>query len=269
MIYDITQPLFECVVFPGDPKPEKIPLRRMTEGSAYNLTSMSLCLHNGTHVDAPFHFLQDGKSIDQVPLTKFIGPAWVESHTGDVTAEDAAAILARAAASGTGAEKRILVKGPATLSLEAALVFAAAGIDLFGNESQTVGPENAPAAVHRVLLGAEVVLLEGIRLARVPDGAYLLNCAPLNLSGCDGSPVRAVLLDLGDFFGASSRKEGDRTAIAQNRSNGPASLPPGAPCAAASAVNTPASGADLSSGADADAAPAREGTGAPPSSAQS
>lgn len=199
MIYDITQPLFECAVFPGDPKPEKIPLRRMAEGSAYNLTSMSLCLHNGTHVDAPFHFVNDGKPIDRVPLDRFIGPAWVESLAGDVTAEDARALLSHAAATGTGAEKRILVKGPATLSLEAAEVFAAAGILLFGNESQTVGPENAPAAVHRVLLGAEAVLLEGIRLAAVPDGAYLLNCAPLNLSGCDGSPCRAVLLDLGDF----------------------------------------------------------------------
>ena len=196
MIYDITQPLFECVVFPGDPGPEKIVLRRMEEGSDYNLTAMSLCLHNGTHVDAPFHFLRDGKTIDQLPLGKFIGPAWVESHRGTVSARDAAAILSRAAASGTGAEKRILVKGPATLSLEAAEVFAAAGIDLFGNESQTVGPEDAPAAVHRVLLGAEVVLLEGIRLAQVPDGAYLLNCAPLNLSGCDGAPCRALLLEL-------------------------------------------------------------------------
>lgn len=196
MIYDITQPLFECVVFPGDPKPEKIPLRRMEEGSEYNLTAMSLCVHNGTHVDAPYHFIRDGKPIDQLPLTKFIGPAWVESHAGDVTAADARSILAHAAASHTGAEKRILLKGPATLSLEAAEVFAAAGIELFGNESQTVGPEDAPAAVHRVLLGAETVLLEGIRLAAVPDGAYLLNCAPLNLTETDGSPCRAVLLDL-------------------------------------------------------------------------
>ncbi len=196
MIYDITQPLFECVVFPGDPKPEKIVLRRMEAGSDYNLTAMSLCLHNGTHVDAPFHFLRDGKTVDQLPLGKFIGPAWVESHTGTVSARDAAAILARAAASGTGAEARILIKGQATLSLEAAEVFAAAGIALFGNESQTVGPEDAPAAVHRVLLGAETVLLEGIRLAAVPDGAYLLNCAPLQLSGCDGAPCRAVLLEL-------------------------------------------------------------------------
>lgn len=196
MIYDISQPLFESVVFPGDPKPEKLPLRRMDEGSVYNLTGMRLCLHNGTHVDAPYHFMNDGKTIDRVPLEKFIGPAWVESREGDVSAEDARGILARAAAAHPGAEKRILLKGPATVTLEAARVFAAAGIDLVGNESQTVGPEDAPAAVHRVLLGAEVVLLEGIRLSQVPDGVWLLNCAPLNLSGCDGSPCRAVLLEL-------------------------------------------------------------------------
>ena len=257
MIYDITQPLFECVVFPGDPKPEKIPLRRMEEGSEYNLTSMSICLHNGTHVDAPFHFIRDGKPIDQVPLTKFIGPAWVEGHTGDVTADDAKAMLARAAASGTGAEKRILVKGAATLTLEAAEVLAAAGIELYGNESQTVGPENAPAAVHRVMLGAEVVLLEGIRLAAVPDGAYLLNCAPLNLSGCDGAPCRAVLLELGGFFGAASRKEGEWPETAQNRSDGTSALPSGTPCTAASAADPSASGSRLSLRGDPDTLSAR------------
>lgn len=196
MIYDISQPLFESVIFPGDPKPEKLPLRRMDEGSAYNLTGMSLCLHNGTHVDAPYHFLNEGKTIDRVPLEKFIGPAWVEHHAGDVSAEDARRILHHAAAAHPGAEHRILLKGPATVTLEAAEVFAAAGIDLVGNESQTVGPEDAPAAVHLALLGAEVVLLEGIRLSHVPEGAWLLNCAPLNLSGCDGSPCRAILLEL-------------------------------------------------------------------------
>ena len=196
MIYDISQPLFESVVFPGDPKPEKLPLRRMDEGSAYNLTGMRLCLHNGTHVDAPYHFISEGKTIDRMPLAKFIGPAWVESHAGDVSAGDAKRILERAAAAHPGAEKRILLKGPATVTLEAARVFAEAGIDLIGNESQTVGPEEAPAAVHLALLGAEVVLLEGIRLSHVPEGAWLLNCAPLNLSGCDGSPCRAVLLEL-------------------------------------------------------------------------
>jgi arylformamidase len=93
------------------------------------------------------------------------------------------------------AAKRILIKGDAEVSLEAAKVFAASGILLLGNESQTVGPENAPMAVHQTLLSVGTVLLEGIRLADVPMGVYFLNAAPLNLSGADGSPCRAILID--------------------------------------------------------------------------
>lgn len=195
MIYDISQPLFECAVYPGDPKPERRIVASMADGSLYNLTALSLCAHNGTHVDAPFHFYQDGKGIDRIPLEKFIGAAYVLRHSGDVTASDAEGMLSAAAKAHAGAEKKILIKGAATVTLEAAKVFAASGVDLIGNESQTVGPEDAPMAVHLVLLGAEVVLLEGIRLGEVPDGVYLLNCAPLNLSGADGSPCRAVLMD--------------------------------------------------------------------------
>ena len=77
-----------------------------------------------------------------------------------------------------------------------ATVFAGAGIDLIGSESQSVGPENAPMAVHLTLLSAEIVLLEGIRLSAVPDGAYMLNCAPLNLGEADGAPCRAILCNL-------------------------------------------------------------------------
>lgn len=196
MIYDITQPLFECTVFPGDPRPEKKAVLRIENGDICNLTSFAMCAHNGTHVDAPYHFIRDGKPIDQVRLEKFIGPAYVEGHDGDVTAQDARDILTSAAQAGHDAQQRILIKGKATVTLEAAKVFAEAGIDLVGNESQTVGPEDAPAAVHYVLLGAEVVLLEGIRLAAVPDGVYLLHCAPLNLTDTDGSPCRATLMEL-------------------------------------------------------------------------
>lgn len=196
MIYDITQPLFEAQVFPGDPRPEKKVILRIDNGDVCNLTAFSMCAHNGTHVDAPYHFLNDGKGIDKVSLEKFIGPAYVEEHIGDVTAQDARDILVRAAKAYDGAEKKILIKGDATVTLEAAQVFADAGIDLIGNESQTVGPENAPKAVHLVLLGKEVVLLEGIRLANVPDGAYLLHCAPLNLTDADGAPCRATLMKL-------------------------------------------------------------------------
>ena len=65
-IYDITQELFSCVVFPGDPAPQKNTLCSMSKGDLYNLTSFSMCAHNGTHIDAPSHFIIDGKNIDEI-----------------------------------------------------------------------------------------------------------------------------------------------------------------------------------------------------------
>ena len=195
-IYDISQEVFSCVVFPGDPCPESEALLRLGNGGTCNLTAFSMCAHNGTHVDAPYHFYDDGKTIDQVDLERFIGPAYVAEHEGDLKAEDAGRILRVAKECDPEAAKRILIKGAAKVTAEAAKVFAKEGILLYGNESQTVGPENAPKEVHLIMLGAEIVLQEGIRLKEVPEGSYLLHAAPLNLGGIDGSPCRATLLKL-------------------------------------------------------------------------
>ena len=192
-IYDISQEVFSCKVFPGDPAPERDVLCSMEDGEFYNLTAFYMCAHNGTHVDAPFHFVRDGKTIDEVGLEPFVGSAYVAEHEGVVTAEDAKFMLQKAEGD---AAKRLLIKGNAEVSLEAAEVFAKAGLLLIGNESQTVGPEDAPMAVHLVLLKAGVALLEGIRLEQVPEGTYLLNAAPLNLGGADSAPSRAVLIKL-------------------------------------------------------------------------
>ena len=188
-IYDITQELFGCEVYPGDPSPVMERVMSIPNGDICNLTSFSMCAHNGTHVDAPFHFLKDGKTIDQVSLERFVGPCFVAEHEGDVSAEDAGKILAKSGDAG-----RILIKGNATVTAEAAKVFADNRIFLLGNESQTVGPVDAPAEVHYTLLGAQVVLLEGIRLADIKEGRYFLCAQPLNLGGCDGAPVRAILI---------------------------------------------------------------------------
>ena len=193
-IYDISQEVFGCQVYAGDPAPEKELLSSMETGGLYNLTAFRMCAHNGTHIDAPFHFIQGGKAVDSIDLDAFIGLAYVAEHHGTVSADDAAAILENAKKQNPEAVKRILIKGDAEVSSEAAKVFAASKMLLLGNESQTVGPENAPMEVHRILLGAGVVLLEGIRLAAVSEGVYFLNAAPLNLSGADGSPCRAVLI---------------------------------------------------------------------------
>ena len=190
-IYDISQELFGCAVYPGDPQPERFVTLSIKNGDVCNLTAFKMCAHNGTHVDAPFHFYADGKTIDQVDLDRFIGWAYVAEHEGDISADDAKNILKAA----NGCE-RILVKGKAVVTKEAAQVFAEARIKLFGNESQTVGPIDAPKEVHLIMLGAEIVLLEGIRLEKVPAGKYFLNAVPLNLGGADGSPCRATLLEM-------------------------------------------------------------------------
>ena len=193
-IYDITQELFTCSVYPGDPSPERQVKLRIADGAVCNLTAFQMCAHNGTHVDAPYHFLNEGKTVDQVDLERFIGKAYVTEHQGEITAADAEAILQKARSLDAEAAKRILVKGPAVMTEEAAEVLADAGILLFGNESQTVGPLDAPMNVHLIMLGAEIVLLEGIRLADVDEGVYILHAAPLNLGGAEGAPCRATLI---------------------------------------------------------------------------
>jgi len=195
-IYDISQEVFSCAVFPGDPQPEKKVLLRISDGEICNLSEIRMCVHNGTHVDAPFHFYDGAETIDRVDLERFVGHAYVAAHEGPLTASDAKAIISRARACNPESAKRILVKGKAFVTKEAAQVFADEKILLYGNESQTVGPEDAPAEVHLIMLGAKIVLLEGIRLGKVPEGSYILNAAPLNLGGSDGSPCRAILMDL-------------------------------------------------------------------------
>ena len=195
-IYDISQEVFSCQVYPGDPKPEKKILKSMEKGEVYNLSAFDMCAHNGTHIDAPFHFIKDGKTVDEICLEAVVGMAYVAEHNGIVTADDAEIILEKAKKQNIDSAKRILIKGDVEVSLEAAKVFASSNILLLGNEPQAIGPQNAPMAVHLELLGAGVILLEGIRLSEVPEGVYLLNAAPLNLSGADGSPCRAVLIDV-------------------------------------------------------------------------
>ena len=195
-LFDISQEVFGCAVYPGDPKPEKKTMLKISDGAVYNLSAFSMCAHNGTHVDAPLHFIDKAKSIDRIDLNRFIGYAYVAVHEGPILAADAERILQTAGECDPRAAERILVKGKATVTAEAAKVFAARGIKLFGNESQTVGPENAPMEVHLIMLGAEIVLLEGIRLADVEEGVYLLHAAPLNLGGTEGAPCRATLTSL-------------------------------------------------------------------------
>ena len=193
-IIDISQEVLSCNVYPGDPSPKAEKLKSIEQGDKYNLSVFSMCAHNGTHIDAPSHFIKDGKNIDELSCDSTVGYCYVTEHSGDMTADDAVFVLRKAEALGAG--ERILIAGDATVTEEAAEVFAKAGLKLLGNEGQTVGPTEAPMRVHQILLGAEIVLLEGIILRNVSEGKYFLSAIPLNLKGFEGSPCRAYLIEV-------------------------------------------------------------------------
>ena len=100
MILDISQELFSCRVFPGDPAPKRERISSMEDGAAYNLTALSLCAHNGTHADAPFHFIREGKTVGELDPGIFLGPAFVYTCAGELTGERAEDLLGLAARCG-------------------------------------------------------------------------------------------------------------------------------------------------------------------------
>lgn len=196
MVIDISQEVFSCRVYPGDPVPQLQRLSRMEDGALYNLSSFSMCAHNGTHIDAPAHFYEDGETVEMLDLSSCVGNCYVTGHKGELSGDAAEAICAKASENGCG--ERILLSGETVVTEEAAAVFVRSGVRLIGVDTQSVGPACAPMAVHKILLAAGMVLLEGLVLSHVPEGSYTLCAAPLNLGGCEGAPCRAILIADGE-----------------------------------------------------------------------
>lgn len=192
MIIDISQEILSCQVYPGDTAPSAEKVMDMSKGDLYNLTNFSMCAHNGTHIDAPRHFIKNGKTVDMLPLSSFVGECFVVHHNGLMSAADAAEILAQAKKA--DAPQRILIAGGSIVTQQAAQVFADSGILLLGVESQSVGPVEAPMEVHKTLLSQEIVLLEGLVLKKVKQGRYFLSAQPVNIAGAEGAPCRAILI---------------------------------------------------------------------------
>lgn len=188
-IYDITQELFSCRVYPGDTAPTLTAVSRIREGAECNLSDMTLCTHNGTHIDAPCHFLPEGDDIARLSPERFVGPCLLAEYSGIVTAEDLLPILSHH-------PERLLLKGGLELTPDAAEAIADAGVRLLGVESQSVAPPHDPRTIHVILLRRDVILLEGLALDAVPPGGYFLSAAPLKLAGSDGAPCRALLWEM-------------------------------------------------------------------------
>ena len=192
-IYDISQEVFNCNIYDGDPKPTKEKLSSMDDGAICNVTAFYMCCHNGTHIDAPNHFINNGKSIDQIDLQAVVGNAYVTRIDGIINQDDALTIINKAKTF-NDSYQRILIKGKAYLSLEASQVLIDNNVLLIGTESQSISTYKTTSLIHNSLLSNEIIILEGLNLNEVNEGSYLLNAAPLNLKDSDGSPCRAILI---------------------------------------------------------------------------
>lgn len=189
-VIDISRELFSTKPYPGDPSPKRDLIRRMSVGDDCNLSGFYAGCHNATHLDAPLHFIEDGKSIDRLDLGAFMGPCTVVEAQGIITGADIDHIMPQC-------HKIVIFKGEgqAYLSASAAFALTDAGITLVGTDALSIetGDETCPA--HKQLLGREVPILEGLDLSRAQPGNYDLIALPLFLGGAEASPVRAVLIE--------------------------------------------------------------------------
>lgn len=190
-LIDITRELMRAPLFPGDAPPQTKKVSDMAAGDAYTSTTITMSLHNGTHMDAPRHFFEMGDPIDKIPLDACIGECIVVECKGLLLGDAAEELLPR-----LKGKKRVLFKGDFALSPSAAFVLSDAGLVLIGVENPSVTSLEYTAEVHRQLLSCGVVLLENLDLSKAkPDVPYLLMAAPLRIAGADGAPVRAVLAE--------------------------------------------------------------------------
>lgn len=207
-IYDISLPISPSMpVWPGDSPVRMEQTESMDKGSEYNMTGLSMSVHTGTHVDAPHHFLNDGRTVDGLALEVLVGPAYVLHLPDEIAAVTADALAAAGIPPGVSRlllrtrNSRLWAQGVrefqtdfVAVTADGAEWLAARSIRLVGMDYLSVAPYDDSVPTHRILLQAGVVLLEGLDLSAVPQGDYLLYCLPLNLDGSDGAPARAILV---------------------------------------------------------------------------
>ena len=191
-IYDITRTLQEAPVYPGD---EAAFVEQHSVGERFRSSTVKAGSHAGTHADAFSHLLEDGLTIDQMPLENYCGPCRVLTVPGDqelIRQDDLKGRIGGAA--------RVLLHsgGTAFLCEEAAEYLVGCGIRALVTDAVSVGPADNEETIHRILMEGGVAIVENAILDGVPDGDYLLFAFPAKYGGCDGAPVRAVLLTEGE-----------------------------------------------------------------------
>jgi arylformamidase len=199
----------QTIVYPDDPILEYSLISSCANGDAANVGFLKLCIHSGTHVDVPYHFSDDGRTLEQMPLDHWVGPALVVDVTAadrcivasdldGVPLQDFARILLKTKNSGNYGQNKQSNDDFIFLDESACDRMVAAGVKTVGLDYITVDPlGSVDFPAHQSLLGQGVCIIEHINLKDVDPGVYYLMCLPLRLIGTDGAPARVMLLKPG------------------------------------------------------------------------
>jgi arylformamidase len=206
-IYDITLTLSdEIPTWPGDPKFSMERFDKIEAGDNTNTTRFEMSAHTGTHVDAPYHFINHGKGVDQLSLKILTGRVYV-LHLPNIDVVTAADLEKADIPPRT---RRLLIRTRNSeywakgvkefrtdfvgLTADAADYLVKRGVKLVGVDYLSVAPYKQSRPTHEILLRANLIIVEGLNLAEVAQGRYMLYCLPLKLKGADGAPARAILI---------------------------------------------------------------------------
>ena len=206
-VVDLTHPISQDMpVYPGTEPPVIVTACTVAE-DGFLERKIALFSHTGTHVDAPAHLIEGGRSLDAFPVDRYHGPAVVVDAAGAggttiamrdlrprlADIEQADFLLIRTGWSRFWGTDRYFADYP-VLSIEAAEALAGLGLKGVGFDAISADPiESTDLPVHRVLMQAEMLIIENLTgLEQLPEGPFLFSCFPLALEDADGSPVRAV-----------------------------------------------------------------------------
>jgi arylformamidase len=205
-LYDISLTISEDFpTWPGDPPIELKMISQIEKGDLANVTHLSTPVHIGTHIDAPDHFLGNGKTVEDIPLDYLVGSVLVLEMPSPeiITVHDLEAnnipegtrrILFKTANSDYWNEEKLTFqKNFIALGPDAAARLVEMGVNVVGVDYLSVAAYNDPVPTHKILLEAGVLIIEGLDLSRVSAGDYKLYCLPLKIAGSDGAPARVLL----------------------------------------------------------------------------
>lgn len=204
---DVSLLVHENMLFwPNDPKFQREWVAKISEGKNANLSKITLGSHTGTHIDVPYHFLDHGKTLENIDISRFYGFAKVFEiknpnkillqDIGALPIEEGDIILFKTKNS-LFLKENIFHDNYVGLSLEAARYLADKNVKTIGIDYLSIGPRGDEGReVHRILLGKEIGIIEGLNLLEIKEGKYFMMALPLKIKGGEGSPVRAILFPI-------------------------------------------------------------------------